>query len=376
MNLGSIRHRAQALGFPLVGVAPSLTAATWHEFTLWIENGYAGGLDYLARRSQERKDVRLLHSEARSLLLFAAPYPAIEQSICHADHGIVSCYALSEDYHTTCMRALEKLLSEIRNEFSPGLTGWVHVDSSPILERDFAQQAGLGWFGKNTMLIHPELGSWFFLAEMILSVPIEGSADVIPDRCGTCRRCLDSCPTQAFVALRVLDARRCISYLTIENKGSIPRELRPALRSCVFGCDICQTVCPWNRKLGANLQQTANSSPMELLSLFALNEADFRARFANSPILRAKRRGLLRNAAVALGNTGSAACVTVLRRALKDEDSLVREHAGWALMKLLGEGAAPDLSSAIAGETDPGTSADLRLSLREALDPATVSRAK
>jgi epoxyqueuosine reductase len=223
----------------------------------------------------------------------------------------------------------------LREAAGPDVRGKVYVDTGPVLERDLAARAGLGWIGKNTNLLHQELGSWFFIGVVLTTVELD-SDEPLPDRCGTCRACLDVCPTQAFVAPYVLDARRCISYLTIEHRGPIPEELREPVGEWVFGCDLCQTVCPWNRNAPVTSEPAffpARPLP-PLSSLLEMTESDFKAQFAGTPLTRPKRRGLLRNAAVALGNSRDPAAIPALTRALSDSDVLVREHAGWALSRL------------------------------------------
>ena len=230
---------------------------------------------------------------------------------------------------------LEALLAFFREAAGPDARGKVYVDTGPVLQRDLAARAGLGWIGKNTNLLHQELGSWFFIGVVLTTVELD-SDEPLPDRCGTCRACLDVCPTQAFVAPYVLDARRCISYLTIEHRGPIPEELREPIGEWVFGCDLCQTVCPWNRNAPLTREPAffpARPLP-SLSSLLEMTESEFKAQFAGTPLTRPKRRGLLRNAAVALGNRRDSAAVSSLSRALSDPESLVREHAAWGLSRI------------------------------------------
>ena len=233
----------------------------------------------------------------------------------------------------------------------------VYVDTGPILERDYAQNAGIGWIGKNTNLINWQSGSWFFLAELLVSIELE--YDLLPPRgsCGTCTRCIDACPTDAILAPNVLDARLCISYLTIELKGSIPRELRPQMGNLIFGCDICQEVCPWNSKARPTKERgfyprKGNQAP-RLLSLINMTQAEFSKRFKGSPIKRSKRRGFLRNVAVALGNWKHPSAVPVLKKALNDDEPLVRGHAAWALGQIGGGPARRALQARLSVETHP-----------------------
>jgi epoxyqueuosine reductase len=246
----------------------------------------------------------------------------------------------SADYHDLIRERLERLAEFLRGEH-PGCKTRGVVDTAPLLERDFARLAGLGWFGKNTMLIHKRLGSWFFLAALLTDVELKYDAPHETSHCGTCTRCLDACPTQAFVEPYVLDARKCISYLTIEHRGPIPEEFRDGIGDWLFGCDICQEVCPWNRKAPVTIEPTLRSQPERIapnaVELLTLSPDEFRERFGDTPLSRPKRAGLLRNAAIVLGNSGDRAAVAALQHALHDTEPVVREAAGWGIAKLEGE---------------------------------------
>ncbi|HEX9444717.1 MAG TPA: tRNA epoxyqueuosine(34) reductase QueG, partial [Candidatus Binatia bacterium] len=280
--------------------------------------------------------------------------------------GWISRYAWGDDYHDLVKQKLDLLLDKIK-EIHPGpLEGRAFVDSGPVLERGIAGVAGVGWIGKNTQLISPKKGSWFFLGELFLSLELAYDR-AIRDRCGKCDLCLQACPTGAFIGPYVLDARRCISYLTIELKGAIPRHLRPLMGDHIFGCDICQEVCPYNVKAspaaeGAFSPRAGLHAP-ELIPLLALSEEDFRRRFKGSPILRAKRRGFLRNVAVALGNLKSEAAVPALTHALNDDEPLVRRHAAWALGEI-GTGASRSrLAERLDLEPDPEVKEEIAAAL-------------
>jgi epoxyqueuosine reductase len=268
-------------------------------------------------------------------------------------HGRVARYAWGDDYHDVLLDRLKRLQREIE-ELSGGKA---YVDTGPLLEREIAERGGLGWVGKHTLLIRRGAGSWLLLGEILATALLEYGTPV-RNLCGSCTRCIDACPTHAIVEPYKVDARKCISYLTIELKGSIPEELRPALGSWVFGCDVCQEVCPWNRKVSPSerdhfrARDDSVRAP-DLIELVQMSQATFSERFRKSPIKRAKRRGLLRNAAVALGNSGDRRSVPALVRALSDDEALVREHAAWALGRLGGNEGRAALRSALTTESDP-----------------------
>jgi epoxyqueuosine reductase len=336
------RARALALeaGFDLAGVASADPPDPLAFFTTWIARGHAGGMSYLTDQRHRRADLRAAFPWARSLVSVGLQYdtPAPYSTEAAPDRGWVARYAWGADYHDVMKVMLERLRAALATEMGP-LESRVYVDTGPIVERAYAAAAGLGAWGKNTCLLHPEHGSWFFLGEVVTDV--EMAADTPrPDMCGTCTACLEACPTGALVAPYELDATRCISYLTIEVKGAIPEDRRAGIGRHVFGCDICQDVCPWNRRrrhaAGADFAPREGLVAPELAALAesALDEEAFRARFRGSPVKRAKRRGLLRNVAVALGNSGDASRRPILERLAADEDPVVREHAEWALRRL------------------------------------------
>ena len=331
-----IKEEAQRLGFALVGISSVKLPPHEESFARWLRDGLAGELEYMKRTEALRRDPQKLVPWAASVISvgmnyytsFARPEPSAEP------RGWISRYAWGDDYHDLMKDKLKALLERIR-ELRPGpLQGRAFVDSGPVLERDLAGVAGLGWIGKNTHLISPKRGSWFFLGELFLDVPLAYDRPT-RDRCGRCELCLKACPTGAFIGPYVLDARRCISYLTIELKGWMPRHLRPLVGNHVFGCDICQEVCPYNVKsdtrTASAYQPKEGLHAPQLIPLLSIDRNEFLRRFSGSPILRAKRRGFLRNVAVALGNTKSREAIPALIRALDDEEPLVRGHVAWAL---------------------------------------------
>lgn len=336
-----IRAEAYALGFDLVGITRLGPAETAPAFRDWLAKGYAGTMGYLERGADKRDDSRRVFEGAASAIVVAMNYGGTQPS------GPIARYARGRDYHDVIVDRLNDLLTRIREGIAPGVNGKPYVDTGPILERDLARRAGLGWFGKNTNLINPTLGSFFFIGSLLVDLELEPDEAFATDHCGTCTRCLQACPTEAFDGPGVLNATKCISYLTIELRDAIPLTLREKLGGLVFGCDICQDVCPWNVKFSrditdADLQPmsaVASSTPAELLGL---SDEAFRARFRHSPVTRTKRKGLARNAAVALGNTGGLEAANVLQRALQDVEPLVREHAAWALEQVAARNAPED----------------------------------
>jgi epoxyqueuosine reductase len=332
--------RALALGFDACRVAPCAAPPHAAEFGQWLDDGNAGEMAWLERNKERRMDPDQVLPGARSVIVLGMNYwqggeenPKSETRNPKGRRGKFARYAWGDDYHDlieTRLRELDRWLT------GQGGKQKCYVDTGPVLERDFAAQAGAGWHGKSTMLISRELGTWFFLAEILttLDLPPDGAA---PDRCGSCTRCITACPTGAIDAPHHLDARRCISYLTIELKGAIPEELRPLIGDRIYGCDDCLTACPWNRFARAS-RETAfaarEGTRMSLVELLGLSEEEFRSVFRKSPVKRLKRRGLLRNVCVALGNTGTPGDVPALEQARQDSEPLVREHAEWALTRI------------------------------------------
>ena len=370
---GRICDRARDLEFDLVGVAPASLehhgAAHLDGYLGWIAQGYHGGMGYMVRpdRVERREDpTRILPGAASVICVGLNYYPGALDPELGRDpaRGLISNYAWGLDYHDVMIPRLERLAEFACTELSARLgrkvSHRVYVDTGPVLERAYAAQAGLGFVGKNTCLIHPKTGSWVFLGEILVDAEITPTSARVGIGCGTCRKCLDACPTGALVRPYVLDARRCISYLTIELKGAIPYSLRPLMGNWVYGCDVCQTVCPWQRFARPTgeahfLAGGSDYAAPELLDLMAMDEDGFRQRYDGTPIERIGRRRLVRNAAVALGNWGSPRAIPVLARALssRDEDPLVRGHAAWALGRI-GEPPAWDvLNKTLQNEQEP-----------------------
>jgi epoxyqueuosine reductase len=331
------RAHAYALGFDLVGVAALGPAETSAAYDAWIAEGRAGAMQYLERGAEKRRDSRLPLPGTTHAIVVAMDYGGAEPA------GPVARYARGDDYHDVMESRLRELHRRVERDAGRTVLGKPYVDTGPLLERDLARRAGLGWFGKNTMLVNPERGSFFFLGALVLDLELEPDAPFEADRCGTCTRCLDACPTGAITGPRQLDARRCISYLTIELRESIPEELREAIGDHLYGCDVCQEVCPWNVRFARTLpagspfatrEALASNDPRMLArELLAMSQEQMSASFKGSPMKRAKLRGLKRNACVVLGNVGTKDDVDVLRRAVDGGEPVVREHAAWALAR-------------------------------------------
>ncbi len=376
-----IKEQAQRLGFELVGISPVKLPPHGESFAEWLRRGFSGELEYMKRTEELRRDPHRLIPWAVSLISVGMNYytpfsrpPALQQP-----KGWISRYAWGDDYHELIKDRLESLLDNIRRIYNAPIEGKAFVDSGPVLERDFAGLAGVGWIGKNTHLISPERGSWFFLGELFVSIPLTYDRP-IPDRCGKCDLCLKACPTGAFAGPYVLDARRCISYLTIELKGFIPRHLRPLIGNHIFGCDICQEICPYNVK--ARPTEEKRYAPRkelytpDLIPLLSLDEEEFRRRFRGSPILRAKRRGLLRNVAVALGNTKNSEAVPALARVLDDRETLVRGHVAWALGQIGSPQAIGALEKRLPVENDPAVRMEIQDAISEARNSTKTDNAE
>ena len=327
-----IQQRARELGFDDCRVTTARPPDSAALFQRWLAARYHGDMGYIERNAHKRVDPDKVLPGASSIVTLAASYHLDDQHT-----GPVARYARFSDYHDVLGERLKVVSDYVTQLGGEGARSLWYIDTGPLLERDLAQRSGLGFIGKHTNLISRKLGNWIFLAEIITTV------ELAPDepernRCGTCTRCLAACPTQAIRAPFELDARRCISYLTIELKGSIPEEFRPAMGTRIYGCDDCLAVCPWNRFAheGRLMKQHLRKDlgVTDLIQFLSLDDTGFKKRFANTPILRAKRRGFLRNVCVALGNIGDRAALPALQRAIGDQEPLIAEHARWALRQL------------------------------------------
>ena len=362
MRKSRLQSEAHSRGFSLFGVAPATPADSFAHFAAWLDAGYAGEMDYLHRHRNQRRHPNDVLEGVRSVVMLGMEYQPGNRAnpdrqgggdrgldpVAHAPgspSGQVASYAAGPDYHRYIWDRLNDLAGWLEAA-SPGCRTRAVADTAPLLERDFARRAGLGWVGKNTMLIHPRRGSFFFLGALLTDLELPPDEPFAGSHCGTCTACLDACPTQAFPKPFVLDASKCISYLTIELRGPIPVELREGVGNWVYGCDVCQDVCPWNKFAGGRMghrgepaggpHSTAfpHDPELELLDpveLLGLDADAFRERFKKTSLFRNRRAGLLRNAAVVLGNVGDARALPALEKALTDPEDVVREAAAWAI---------------------------------------------
>jgi epoxyqueuosine reductase len=327
--------RALALGFDSCKVAAAAPPRHEEEFRAWLREGAAGEMEWMGRGEEKRSDPQKVLPGARSVIVVALNYfqGGLSPRSQGGARGRIARYAWGEDYHEVMLRKLEQLSAFLT---ARGGAQRCYVDTGPILERDHAATAGIGWHGKSTMLIDPQLGTWFFLGEILTTLELSPDAEQ-PPRCGTCVRCISACPTGAITEPHKLDARRCVSYLTIELKGAIPLELRPLIGDRIYGCDDCLDACPWNRFASASREARFSATKamrMPLRDYLALDDAQFRALFRRSPIKRIKRRGFLRNVCVALGNVGDRSDLPALQRAAGDSEPLIAEHALWAIERI------------------------------------------
>jgi epoxyqueuosine reductase len=338
-------RRSKQLGFDSCRVARCEPPRHAAEFGAWLKDGAAGEMQWLQRAAEKRADPQKILPGARSVIVVALNY--WQGANAPQPSARIARYAWGDDYHNLMLEKLRQLDALLA---SRGGTQKCYVDTGPLLERDHAAEAGIGWHGKSTMLIDGKLGTWFFLGEILTTLELAPDGPQ-PARCGSCTRCMTACPTGAITEAHRLDARRCISYLTIELKGSIPLEFRPLIGDRIYGCDTCLDVCPWNRFASASREVAFAARPattsMQLRDYLSLTDAQFRALFRGSPIKRIKRRGLLRNVCVALGNIGGADDLPALKHASADPEPLIAEHAEWAIAQI-NSLLAPQLSSAIA----------------------------
>ena len=331
----ALRTEALRFGFCRVGIAPAVPPPHHDAFRQWLTAGRAGVMqEWLTRHEPLRRDPATLLAGARSVIVLATDYPADPPAADAPGRGRVARYARGDDYHDL-LRSRANALAAWLEDRVPGCRTRGVVDSAPLAERDYGLLAGLGWIGKNTMLIDPRAGSYFFLTAILTDLDLPDDTPLETDHCGTCTACLDACPTNAFVEPRVLDATKCIATLTIEDHGPVALDLRSGIADWVFGCDICQQVCPWNRHAPGSVEPAfaprGGETTLDLAELLRLDEAGFRTRFKGSPLLRAKRHGLARSAAIALGNRPDPAAFDALAAALADAEPVVREAAAWAL---------------------------------------------
>ena len=386
-----LRAEARRLGFSRIGIAPAVPPPRQELVRQWLARGLAGAVEaWFARQVELRSDPGNLLSGARSVVMLATdhataagagqgggPVSDAAESVSAAGpsgrpgYGRIARYAWGDDYHDILRERVNRLAAWLEGQ-APGCRSRGVVDSAPLAEREFAWLAGLGWFGKNTMLIDPAAGSYFFLTALVTDLDLPVDTPVEVDHCGTCTACLDACPTQAFVEPRVLDAGRCISGLTIEEHGSVAAELRRGMGDWVFGCDICQEVCRWNRRAPGSaepaFQPRGGAETLPLADLLGLDERRFRERFKGTPLVRAKRRGLLRSAAIALGNLPDPAALPALVAAAGDVEPVVRTAAAWALGRWLAvEPLAADARAALEARLAVEADDEVRRELAEAL---------
>ena len=352
-----IKAEAKGLGFGAVGIAPAGVVPEDRLLT-WLQRGYQGRMDYMARGVEKRLDPDKVLPGVRSVVCVLLDYyHDYDLPYDRPDLGVISRYASGDEYHQLMQQKLRELLSSIRR-LRPEVDAKLYVDTGPVLDKYWAAQSGLGWLGKHTNLLERDRGSWFFLGEILMDVELEYDRPTL-DFCGSCTRCIDACPTDAIVEPYVLDSRRCISYLTIELRDDIPTEFRDSMGNLVFGCDICQDVCPWNRSAAESgvpefKPREPNRQP-ELRQLAQITPEEFSERFRNSPVKRAKWRGLMRNVAVAIGNSGDPSLIPELKDLLASEDALVRRHAAWALAQIATPEAVSILRSQLEEEQDMST---------------------
>lgn len=339
VSIEQFHKQALALGFQSIGVSAVTDVSDFAEkLEVWLQNGCHGDMAWMAREPARRADPKRVLENAQTIITCTLNYYTPHDQTDDPTHGRISRYAWGDDYHEVMLPKLKELAAYLQT-FDPAAESLCYVDTGPIMEKPWAARAGVGWQGKHTNVIDPRRGSWFFIGEIITTAHCHPSLrEGSQSGCGTCTRCIDVCPTRAITGPYQLDARKCISYLTIEHKGSIPEEMRPLMGNHIYGCDLCQDVCPWNRFATPTPEpafqpRQGNLNP-ELIPLLYMTDDEFRTRFKNSPIKRIKRARFLRNVAVALGNSKDPAAIPALQHAMNDPEPLIREHAEWALRQI------------------------------------------
>lgn len=354
-----IKERAHELGFPLAGVTTPDPPLQRGFLQNWLQAGYQASMDWIGTdySLERRADPRVILPECRSILVLGSPYSAPRGNV---GGGNIAAYALNQDYHDVLGKRLQALVEAIEDWVGEPVPNRWYTDTGPVLEKELAMRAGLGWIGKNTILINKEYGSYFFLAEILLGIELIIDPPITENYCGDCTRCLVTCPTGALREPYTLDANRCISYLTIEHRGEIPEGLRSRIGDWIFGCDICQLICPWNKpgQEASNILEEFRPREeileVDLIEELGLCQEEFSTRFKGSPVKRAKRRGYLRNVAIALGNRGEEDALPALEKALEAPEPLIRKSSAWALGKIGGERTSRILQKRLKDETDPG----------------------
>ncbi|WP_437223079.1 tRNA epoxyqueuosine(34) reductase QueG [Planctomicrobium sp. SH661] len=369
-----LKDRARELGFSLVGITPAARPETLEQFQSWLRQGMHATMEYMPRREKAYEHPQGVQVGVKSVIIAAINYgPGVSSEQGTAPTGKVAAYAQgTADYHDVLRQKLQQLADEL-HALCPEARTRIAVDTAPILERDFARRAGLGWFGKNTMLINKWSGSYFFLGAILTDIELTPDAPHQTDHCGTCTRCLEACPTQAFPEPYVLDAGRCISYLTIELRDRpIPLNLRSGMNDWIFGCDVCQQVCPWNRKSTPPMLpefQTHPDSVPSLEQLLNLSDEEFQERFGDRPFARPGRIGMARNAAIVLGNIGGEADLPILIRAMSADSPLIRGAAAWGVGKIGGLQARHELARSLHHEAHEDVRREIEAAIK-ALDAA------
>lgn len=331
-----IKDRANELGFPLTGVTTPEPPPHMDFLRNWLQAGYQASMDWIGtgRSLERRADPQVILPECRSILVLGTPYPAPRGNV---GGGNIAAYALNEDYHDVLGKRLQALVEAIEDWVGEPVPNRWYTDTGPVMEKELAMRAGLGWIGKNTTLINKKYGSYFFLAEILLGIELVVDSPITDNYCGDCNRCLVTCPTRALREPYTLDANRCISYLTIEHRGEIPEGLRSQMGDWIFGCDICQLICPWNKPgqeasdILEEFQPREELLDVDLIEELGLSQEEFSARFKGSPVKRAKQQGYIRNVAIALGNRGEEDALPALEKALEDPALLIQKSAAWAV---------------------------------------------